>query len=337
MVKDRATYQTGMRAASPSPVTCVTASRSVLKERARREEKTMKAAIARTAARFRNILFATDFSPAAAQAIPYVKKIARHYDADLVALHVQQPLLNPTLPPRGWTSEVEAAKAQNHQHRAELLRAFEGIRTLVVIEEGDIQSRLNAAIERNNTDLVVIGTRGRTGLGKLLLGSVAEEIFRTVSCPVLTVGPRFDLCHGAGGQFREILYATDFSTQSQGAAAYAVSLAQEFQSRLILLHVIPEPKAGDLVSAADVATSSEKLLRKLVPPEAEAWCKPEYFVERGDPAEKILEIAKLRETDLIVLGVRPEEGVPGAATHLAIATAHKVVSHATCPVLTVRH
>jgi nucleotide-binding universal stress UspA family protein len=337
MVKDRATYQTGMRAASPRPVTCVTASRSVLKEPAPREEKTMKAATARTAVRFRNILFATDFSPPAAQAIPYVKKIAKHYDADLVALHVQQPLLNPTLPPRGWTSEVEAAKAQNHQHRAALLRAFEGIRTLVVIEEGDIQSRLNAAIERNNTDLVVIGTRGRTGLGKLLLGSVAEEIFRTVSCPVLTVGPRSDSCHGAGGQFREILYATDFSTQSQGAAAYAVSLAQEFQSRLILLHVIPEPKAGDLVSAADVTTSSEKLLRKLVPPEAEAWCKPEYFVERGDPAEKILEIAKLRETDLIVLGVRPEEGVPGAATHLAIATAHKVVSHATCPVLTVRH
>ena len=207
----------------------------------------------------------------------------------------------------------------------------------VVIEEGDIQSCLKAAIERNNTDLVVIGTRGRTGLGKLLLGSVAEEIFRTVSCPVLTVGPDSSASRGAGGKFREILYATDFSPESQGAAAYAVSLAQEFQSRLILLHVIPEPKAGDLVSAADVTTSTDKLLRKLVPPEAEAWCKPEYFVERGDPAEKILEIAKLRETDLIVLGVRPEEGVPGAATHLAIATAHKVVSHATCPVLTVRH
>jgi nucleotide-binding universal stress UspA family protein len=116
-----------------------------------------------------------------------------------------------------------------------------------------------------------------------------------------------------------------------------VSLAQEFQSRLILLHVIPELKAGDLVTAADVAEPAAKLLRKLVPPEAESWCKPEYFVERGDPAEKILEFANLRETDLIVLGVRPEQGVPGAATHLPIATAHKVVSRAACPVLTVRH
>jgi nucleotide-binding universal stress UspA family protein len=297
----------------------------------------MTTATARTAVRFRNILFATDFSPAAAQAIPYVKKIANHYDADLVTLHVRPPLVNPMTEPGTWPSDIEAAKAQDDKHREEVLDTFAGIRTEVLMEDGSIQSCLDAAIQKSNTDLVVIGTRGRTGLGKLLLGSVAEGIFRTVSCPVLTVGPRSDSSRGAGGQFREILYATDFSPESQGAAAYAVSLAQEFQSRLILLHVIPQRKVGDLVSAADVATSSEKLLRKLVPPEAEAWCRPEYFVERGDPAEKILAFANLRETDLIVLGVRPEKGVPGAATHLPIATAHKIVSHATCPVLTVRH
>jgi nucleotide-binding universal stress UspA family protein len=299
--------------------------------------KTMKTATARTAIRFQNILFATDFSSAAGQAIPYVRKIAKHYDADLITLHIRPPVVNPMTPPAAWSSDVEAAKAQNHQHREELLRAFEGIRTLVVIEEGDIQSHLNAAIERNNTDLVVIGTHGRMGLGKLLLGSVAEEIFRTVSCPVLTVGPHSAASRAVVGQFREILYATDLSPESLGAAAYAVSLAQEFQSRLILLHVIPERKPGELVSAADVTAASEKLLRNLVPPEAEAWCKPEYVVERGEPADKILEFAKLRETDLIVLGVRQEEGVPGASTHLPIATAHKVVSQATCPVLTVRH
>jgi nucleotide-binding universal stress UspA family protein len=298
----------------------------------------VKIATARTAVRFRNILFATDFSPAAAQAIPYVRKIAKHYDADLLTLYVRPPVVNPMTEPGTWPTDIEAAKAEDEKHREELLGTFAGIRTRVLIEEGSsIQSCLEAAIEKNNTDLVVIGTRGRTGLGKLLLGSVAEEIFRTVSCPVLTAGPRCDSSRGGGRQFREILYATDFSPDSQGAGAYAVSLAQEFQSRLILLHVIPEQKAGDLLSAADVAASSEKLLRKLVAPEAEAWCKPEYFVERGDPAEKILEFANLRKSDLIVLGVRPEKGMPGAATHLQVATAHKVVSHATCPVLTVRH
>lgn len=297
----------------------------------------MKTATARTAVRFRNILFATDFSAAAANAIPYVKKIAKNYDADLLALHVRPPVVNPMTEPGTWPVNIEAAKAQDDQHRNEILGAFAGIRTEVLIEEGGIQSRLNEAIEKHNTDLVVIGTRGRTGFEKLLLGSVAEGIFRTVTCPVLTVGPHSDASRASDGAFREILYATDFSPESQGAAAYAVSLAQEFQSRLILLHVIPEREVGDLVCAADVTASAENLLRKLVPPEAEAWCKPEYFVERGDPAKKIIAFANGRESDLIVLGVRPEKGVPGAATHLPIATAHRIVSNATCPVLTVRH
>lgn len=297
----------------------------------------MNAATAKTGVRFRNILFATDFSPAAAQAIPYVKKIAKHYDADLLTLHVRPPVVNPMTQPATWQTDLEAAKALDDQHREEVLDAFAGIRTQVLIEEGDIQSSLNAAIAKNNTDLVVIGTHGRTGFGKLLLGSVAEETFRTVSCPVLTVGPHSTSSLGPNGEFREILYATDLSPESQGASAYALSLAQEFQSRLILLHVVPERKPGELGSVANVTESLEKLLRKLVPPDAEAWCKPEYFVERGDPADKILEFAHQRGSNLIVLGVRPEQGVPGAATHLPIATAHKIVSHATCPVLTVRH
>jgi nucleotide-binding universal stress UspA family protein len=297
----------------------------------------MKTAAVRTAAGFRNILFATDFSQAAAQAIPYVKRIAKHYDAALVALHIRPPAVNIMTEPGSWPKDIEAAKAEDAQHRNELLDAFSEIRTNVQIEEGGtIQSRLQAAIEKNSIDLVVIGTRGRTGLGKVLLGSVAEEIFRTVTCPVLTVGPHSDSSQSANGEFREILYATDLTSEAPAAAAHAVSLAQEFQARLILLHVIPEQEAGDLVSASDVTRAAQELLRKLVPEEAQVWCKPEYIVERGNPADRILEFARQRESDLIVLGVKEETGVPGAATHLPIATAHKVVSRATCPVLTVR-
>jgi nucleotide-binding universal stress UspA family protein len=297
----------------------------------------MKTATARTGIRFRNILFATDFSAAAAHAIPYVKQIAKHFDADLVALHVRPPLVNPMTEPASWPTDIEAAKAENEKHREEIIDAFAGIRTEVHFAEGSIQECLEGEIEKNNTDLVVLGTRGRTGIEKLLLGSIAEKIFRTVSCPVLTVGPHTDASRMPGGEFHEIVYATDLTPESQGTAAYAVALAQEFQSRLVLVYVIPEPEVGDLVTAADVMASSKNLLRKLVPPEAEAWCRPEYFVFRGDPAEKLLEFANLRETNLIVLGIRPEKGVPGAATHLSISMAHKIVSHAACPVLTVRH
>ena len=152
----------------------------------------------------------------------------------------------------------------------------------------------------------------------------------------MTIGPHADTSRGADGEIREILYATDLSSPSPAAAAYAVSLAQEFQARLILLHIVAEPKAGELVSTQDVNQAAKNLLRKLVPAEAFAWCKPEFFVERGNPADRILELAHMRESGLIVLGVKPEYGIPGAATHLPNATAHKIVSHAECPVLTVR-
>lgn len=293
----------------------------------------MQAATAKTRTRFENILFATDFSPAAAHAIPFIKKLARHFQSSLVALHVKPPVVNPMTQPATWSVDVEAAKVFDKQHREELLDTFAGINTDVLIEEGDIQSQLDKAIQEHNTDLVIIGTRGRTGLAKILLGSVAEEIFRTVPCPVLTVGPRSDATKAS---IREILFATDFASEAPAAAEYAVSLAQEFQARLTLLHVVPEPKPGELVSWSNVQESSKNLLRKLVPADAEAWCKPEYFVERGDPGQRILDLANVRAVDLIILGAQPEKGVPGAATHLPIATAHKVVAHANCPVLTVR-
>ena len=294
----------------------------------------MKPAAAKIRTRFENILFATDFSAAAAHAVPFVKKIARHFQSDLVALHVKPPVVNPMTQPTTWQADIVAARVFDKKHRDELLDTFAGINTEVMIEEGEIQSCLQSAIEKHNTDLVIIATRGRTGVAKVLLGSVAEEIFRTLPCPVLTVGPHSD---PAKANIREILLATDFGSESQSAAAYAVSLAQEYQARLTLLHVVPERKPGELVSWFDVQESSKQLLRKLVPAEAEAWCRPEYLVERGDPAERILDLANLRAVDLIVLGAQPEKGIPGAATHLPIATAHKVVAHANCPVLTVRN
>lgn len=296
----------------------------------------MKTAAVLAPSRIQHILFATDFSSAAASAVPYVKKLAKHYEADIFAFHVRPPVVNPMTRPATWPVDMEFAKAQDEEHRRQLLETFSGIPTKILIEEGDISSELKKAIEKNNVDLVVLGTHGRSGLGKLLLGSIAEEIFRTTECPVLTVGPHSIPVRDTTGEIREILFATDFASASQTPASFAVSLAQEFQARLVMLHVIPETEVGDLVSPREVTEASEGLLRKLVPAEAQAWCKPEYLVQHGNPAETILKIAQARESDLIVLGVKAETGVPGASTHLPIATAHKVVSRAACPVLTVR-
>ena len=282
-----------------------------------------------------SVLFLTDFSPAADGAIPYVKEIVRRFGARLYALHVRPPVINPMTEPAIWPAFERAATAEANAQRLALLAAFPGFKPEVMIEEGDFWKILKSTVEKQSIDLIVLGTRGRSGAAKFFLGSRAEEIFREVPCAVLTIGPHSHT-RPLQGEYTEILYATDFSPVSAEAAVYAISLAQEFQARMTVLHVIAEEKPGDLVRAAELVGSGERLLRQLVPAEAEMWCEPDFVVERGPAAEKILEVAKQRKADLIVLGVRRSSGFPGAATHLLISMAHQVVRHAECPVLTVR-
>ncbi|MFZ0634194.1 MAG: universal stress protein [Candidatus Acidiferrales bacterium] len=289
-----------------------------------------------TRIQIKNVLFLTDFSPAADAALPHASEFAKRFGAKLYALHVRPPTINPTTQPNTWPVLEEAAKEEAEAQRQKLLKSFPGIQPEVMVEEGDFWHTLNTAIEERDFDLIVLGTRGRSGAGKFFMGSTAEEVFRRVPCAVLTVGPFSHAELPRGGEFSEILYATDFGPESAAAASYAISLAQEFQARLTLLHVIAEPKPGELVTPSELFASSGRLLHKLVPPEAELWCEPRFVIDQGPAGEKILEIAKRRKADLIVLGLHPPGGFPGAATHLPMATAHKVVSHAACPVLTVR-
>jgi|SRR5450755_335159 nucleotide-binding universal stress UspA family protein len=297
----------------------------------------MNATATRTGIELKNVLFATDLSDAASVAIPYAKEIARRYGAKLFVLHVRPLVVNPMTPPQTWVNVEEAAKIDEERQRKQLAAQFAEENAEILMEEGDVQSVMASAIRNHKIDLVVIGTRGRSGFRKFFLGSVAEEIFRQASCPVLTVGPHAPSAVVPNARPRSILYATDFNTDSQLAAAYAVSLAQEFHASLTLIHVARDPGTGELVNAAQLEQHHLAQLRSLVPSEAEARCKVEYVVKHGEVAETILKVAEERNVDLILLGVRPEKGFPGASTHLPIATAHKVVSHANCPVLTIRH
>jgi nucleotide-binding universal stress UspA family protein len=197
----------------------------------------MKALDALTRVQLNNVLFATDFSSAAGAAVPYATALARHYGAQLYALHVRPQAVNPMAPPESWKSLEEAAEIQADQEKQKLVQTFAGIPIQVLIREGDLWSNLEAIIKENKVDLIVIGTRGRSGIGKFLLGSAAEEIFRQAPCPVLTVGPHSTAELEASGEFTRILLATDFSPESTAAASYAISLAQEYQACLTLMHV----------------------------------------------------------------------------------------------------
>jgi nucleotide-binding universal stress UspA family protein len=279
---------------------------------------------------FDNILFATDFSKQSNVALPFALSIADKYGSKIFAVHVLAP------PPLGNfpTIELQALAAQAlreaRESAKELGQRLGAIPHETELRKGEIWNELSSVIREKKVDLIVLGTHGRAGVSKLLIGSVAERIFRQSACPVLTVGPNVSGEPGSSADIHTILCPIDFTAESLAAIPFAVSLAQENQARLYLMKVVPA-SVPDNEEVSLIAN-----LKALVPPEAKLWCEPKAFVESGDAGDKILEEAEELGVDLIVLGVRPVSTLAGTRTHLGTATAYKVVSHAICPVLSVR-
>lgn len=286
----------------------------------------------------KNVLYLTDFSEPSEAALPFAAAIAREFEAKVYVYHVLIPAVYTYTTPELATAGVEAQEEQAEADMERVKSQLSGLGSTTIVERGvAIWPSLERAIKEYAIDLIVLGTHGRTGAQKLMLGSVAEEVFRRAHVPVLTIGPWARGGLHKGAKFHRVLFATDFTNESLAAAPYAISMAQENQARLILLHVMKEPESGTTRKAIEDAESSAMFqLHEIVPPSAELWCKPEGIVQYGNAADKILEIAKAQGADLIVLGVRDARGHIGAATHLERTTAHKVVAHALCPVLTVQ-
>ena len=283
----------------------------------------------------KSLLFATDFSPVSLAALPFAAGIARRYGARLSLVHVLRPQVWAPAPPE-WVpmeSDVPRQAALDELAQMEQSPLLAGLSHQAAVEEGAVWECLSRLMQKQETDLLIMGTHGRRGLKKLLMGSVAEELFRLAACPVLTVGPGVAPRAEGVAEFQRILYATDFSPESQTALPYAVSLAQENQARLTLLHVVETTSSGYLADPQRELDFLKQRLAELLPREAALWCEPEFALESGAPGEGILKVAQEQHADLIVLGVRP---IRRLAAHLPIATAHQVVCHAACPVLTVR-
>ncbi len=300
----------------------------------------MAATQTKAAVNVKNILYLTDFSEPSEAALLFATTLGRGYGAKVHALHVLLPVAYTYTTPGLTTLAIEAEEenAQAEMQRVESQLAGLAHRTLV--ERGiEVWPAVQRAIEDDDVDLVVLGTHGRTGADKLLLGSVAEEIFRRSPVPVLTIGPGVRSSVHTGGRFRRVLFATDFTPESLAGAPYAVTFAQENQARLLLLLVMRKPGSaneGDKHLFDMTVAEAMHRLYEIVPKDARLDLPPEVAVEYGEPAERIVEFAKQRGADLIVIGVRSAAGRIGAATHLERAIAHKVVAHAPCPVLTVR-
>jgi nucleotide-binding universal stress UspA family protein len=297
------------------------------------------------------ILCPIDFSDFSRRALDYAVGIARWYDAAVTALHVQPINVPPAAlaPGAPVVAEPIVMSTVDRELLREELRAFvdaeraDGVAIDVELREGPVWREIVATAESLPAHLLVVGTHGRSGFERLLLGSVTEKLLRTAPCPVLTV-PRAasDAVPIAPGLFKRILCPTDFSPGAAHALAWALSIAQEADAELLLLHVFEEPTVTDLEAfpRSRLAAYRQEYeewctarLRDAVPPAARAGCTVRELTATGAAHRQIVDLASERACDLIVMGVGGHRGI---GDRLFGSTTQHIVRAATCPVLTAR-
>jgi nucleotide-binding universal stress UspA family protein len=298
----------------------------------------------------KSVLVATDFSEASEKPLRHALSIARRFEAKFHLAHVVSSL--------GYTiagqqaldlaSEAAGRDAQELERRLASRGLLSGLESDFTVRQGIVWQELEKLVSDQKADLLVIGTHGRRGLGKLLLGSTAEQVFRHADCLVLTVGPhsfqnssleKIDAPHN-------YLFATDFGPASSHALPYAIAFANRFGAKLVLFHVSPtvpmqegfhwSKTTGDINLIREEARVLEiKRLRELLLHNAPLNVEPEFCVHFGVPSSKILHMADTLKADLIILGLNRSKHID-TVSHMPWATAYEVVCGASCPVLTTR-
>lgn len=297
-------------------------------------------------ATFKNVLLATDFSDASAHALQSAAVITESNDGDLFVLHVVPPEPHVAVPLDPLPIELDDLY-QRGKHGLKKLSAAEPLTHLrheEILKRGEIGDVVAEVIRQRRIDLLVLGTHGKTGFRKIVLGSVAEELFRGATCPVLTVGP----AASPNRHIRRVLFATDFGPSSIQALPYALDFANKVDGELFLLHLVTPisvnyvgpgwfPDDNYMEKEEALKKESLKKLRNLVPYSTGLKCRVQYLVDLHFADEGIVHAARDHNVDLIVMGIR-ESGTkaPRLAAHMPWATAYEVVCNAGCPVLTVR-
>jgi nucleotide-binding universal stress UspA family protein len=281
---------------------------------------------------FKKILIATDYSAFSNKAMHYGLAIARTYHSKVNLVSIVSSLGFAMAGPEAISEAVHLGVAELAELRKTLEAGgfLEGVTAQIDVEYGtDVPSKILEICHKWEPDLVVLGTRGRTGLKKIWMGSVAEQVFRSATCPVLTVGPSV-AWPKTEPRAKRILFPTDFSPESVRALNGCVAFAEAKGSTLVLLHVASLPQGEAAGDEQRIVTAIESRLRSLIP--ASFAKGTTVRVEFGNVQETICSIAEEEQTSLIVMGLHADKGLlEGRWEH-----AYQVVSQATCPVLTVR-
>ncbi len=291
----------------------------------------------------KKILFATDLSDASNRALPFAESLARKFSAKLIVCHAFDFTAVGTYDASLMVSAARARELADaaKQKIGDLLRGST-LQWEPLIVEGDPALTLADTADAHGVDLIVVGTHGRTGLKRALLGSVAERLLHATHRPILTI--RTSGAEQASFEtwpLRRILIGCDFSPDSRTALDYGISLAQELQSELHLLHAI-EPSIYSRIDAmastlaAELERAVEKTVQQkldgLVPQEARTWCNVKTAVAVGQPHEELIKYAQKHSVGLIITGHRGH----GLVDRMLLgSTTDRLVRTSSCPVLTV--
>jgi nucleotide-binding universal stress UspA family protein len=297
----------------------------------------------------KRILCPVDFSSGSRAALQLAAAIAAPQRAAITALHVM-PLSEAAFAAEADSTAatlgapVAAERARARRDLADFIAPVAARGATVdtcIVEAPAVHVEILAQADRLDADLIVIGTHGRSGFDRLLLGSVTEKVLRTARQPVMTVGPAATP-GSAHAAFRHIVCGTDFSDCSLAALRHAVTLARDAAARVTVVHAIewapvgydplggPTDLEGFRVAAEQTAREH---LQKVVEGAGADDVDIEQAVRTGRAHHVILETAAAQDADLIVLGIH---GANPVVRMLFGSTATHVVRRASCPVLTVR-
>jgi nucleotide-binding universal stress UspA family protein len=288
------------------------------------------------------ILCPVDFSEISIRAYRYALSLAEHYQARLVVQHIVELWRHPSV---GFVTSADLYEEFERTLREsgkEQLREFVKKHTYgeiqpeLVMHGGFASDSILAFAQAQNTDVIVIGSHGRRGFDRLMLGSVTDRVMRRASCPVLVVGKLFTESLPADERrphlhhVSRILFCTDFSENSEWALNYAISVRAEYDAELTLLHVLHEPSTPAETEEAIVA--AKQRLDRLIASQGRKSLKIETAVRIGKPYEQIIQFSVNAQIDMVTMGVRGRSALDVAVFG---STTYRVMQLGPSPVLAV--
>jgi len=319
----------------------------------------------------KKIICAVDFSDFSHLILSYGRALASEFHARLYVCHILSDMVMLSSHGQAYIASNKVAEERLENAKAILgdLVKKHGVDAQIIVSQGHPADEITQIVQEKNIDLVIAATHGGSGIKRFLIGSVTDRLVKTLTCPLLVLHTQED--HPSFPDlFRvpleRIIVGCDFSQESDLAFEYGLSLAQEFQAELHLVHVIKPAKHIELTTAdymkiqegdylgwnrsdlldlqektkeaewerrSSLLSSIERRLSNMVPEESRNWCTPVITLLEGQPYNELIRYSEIKKMDMIVLGVH---GHSLLEQFLVGSTTDRVISRAGCPVLAVR-